>query len=971
MSPPSHLPFSFFFLLPLLVLSATPTLNDDVLGLIVFKADLKDSDSKLSSWNEDDETPCNWLGVKCDPISNRVLELTLNGLSLSGKLGRGLLQLQNLQTLSLSRNNLSGSLMAELLRLERLQSVDLSHNSFTGSIPDGFFSQCRSVRFLSLANNWFSGEIPSNVGSCSTLEALNLSSNFFSGFFPAEIWSLKDLRSFDLSGNGVAGEIPVGIGRLVNLRSVSLRGNKLSGSLPEDIGDSVLLNSVDLSGNMLIGSLPNSLQKLSMCVHVGLSSNSFSGELPDWIGEMSSLQSLDLSQNHFMGQIPGSIGHLQALEELNLSKNNLTGGLPESMANCTKLQEMDLSHNFLTGNLQQWVFQLRLRKLMAAENRFSGFIQIPGTSSSTLSVLDLSMNTFSGNIPEEMSSIQSLQLLNLSSNRISGSIPPALGELKNIEVIDLSGNQLRGSIPPEIEGAVGLKELILSKNSISGVIPGKISNCVSLTLLDLSRNNLIGSIPPSLANLTDLQKVDLSLNKFTGSLPKQLGDLPHLLSFNISHNNFSGDLPAGNFFNTISFSSIFYNPGLCGAVVNRSCPAFLPKPIVLNPNSSSPSSPSSSNALPADNYHHKKIIFSISALVAIAAAAIIILGVITISIVNLGVKTSASHSATAALAVSDDYFRQSPTTDSSSGKLVMFSRDDPEFCAGAHALLNKDCELGRGGFGTVYKTVLQDGRPVAIKKLTVSSVVKSRQDFELEVKKLGKLQHPNLVTLEGYYWTSSLQLMIYEYVSGGSLYSLLHESSTSRTLSWQERFDAILGMAKSLAYLHQHGVIHYNVKSSNVLLDESGEPKVGDYGLANLLPMLDRYVLSSKIQSSLGYMAPEFACRTMMISEKCDVYGFGVVVLEIVTGRKPVEYGEDDVIVLCDMVRGLLDVDRVEDCMDVKLCGKFPMEEAVPVIKLGLICASQVPSSRPDMTEVVNILELIRYPQGTSEEELS
>ncbi|KAH0468607.1 hypothetical protein IEQ34_001839 [Dendrobium chrysotoxum] len=970
MSSRLHLPLCFFFILPLLVLSATPALNDDVLGLIVFKADLKDPDSKLASWNEDDDTPCNWFGVKCDPNSNRVSELALDGLSLSGKLGRGVLQLQNLQTLSLSRNNFSGFLIAELLRLESLRSVDLSHNSFSGSIPDGFFSQCGSLRVLSIANNRISGEIPSNVSSCSTLAAVNLSSNQLSGALPGGIWSLSDLRSLDLSDNAISGEIPAGIGRMLNLRTVNLRGNQLSGNLPEDIGDSLLLKDIDVGGNMLIGSLPSSLQRLSMCSYLGLGSNSFSGELPDWIGEMTSLQTLDLSRNQFLGQIPGSIGHLQALEGLNLSENNFTGRLPESMANCTSLLDLDLSRNFLTGNLQQWIFLLRLRKIKVTENRLSGFIQIPAASSSTITVLDLSRNTFSGNIPKEISAIQSLQFLNLSSNRISGTIPLAFGELKAVEVIDLSGNQLIGSIPVEIEGAVALKELILAKNSISGEIPGKISSCASLTLLDLSQNNLIGSIPPSLANLTNLQNVDLSLNKLTGSLPKQLGDLPHLLSFNISYNNFSGDLPAGNFFNTISFSSISDNPDLCGAAVNRSCPAFLPKPIVLNPNSSSTSTPSQTSALPTENYHHKKIVFSISALVAIAAAAIIILGVITISIINLGVKTSASHSA-ATLAVTDDYLRQSPTTDSSSGKLVMFSRNDPEFCAGAHALLNKDCELGRGGFGAVYKTMLQDGRPVAIKKLTVSSVVKSQQDFELEVKKLGKLQHPNLVTLEGYYWTSSLQLIIYEYVSGGSLHDLLHESSMSKTLSWQERFDIILGTAKSLAYLHQHGVIHYNVKSSNVMLDDSGEPKVGDYGLAKLLPMLDRYVLSSKIQSALGYMAPEFACRTSVISEKCDVYGFGVLALEIVTGRKPVEYAEDDVIVLCDLVRGLLDLDRVEDCMDAKLCGKFPMEETIPVIKLALICTSQVPSSRPDMTEVVNILELIRFPQGTSEEELS
>ena len=222
--------------------------------------------------------------------------------------------------------------------------------------------------------------------------------------------------------------------------------------------------------------------------------------------------------------------------------------------------------------------------------------------------------------------------------------------------------------------------------------------------------------------------------------------------------------------------------------------------------------------------------------------------------------------------------------------------------------------------------------------------------------------------LEGYYWTTSLQLLIYEYVSGGSLYKHLHEGSGGNFLSWNERFNVILGTAKALAHLHHSNIIHYNIKSTNVLLDSYGEPKVGDFGLARLLPMLDRYVLSSKIQSALGYMAPEFACKTVKITEKCDVYGFGVLVLEIVTGKRPVEYMEDDVVVLCDMVRGALEEGRVEECIDERLQGKFPAEEAIPVMKLGLICTSQVPSNRPDMGEVVNILELIRCPSEGQEE---
>lgn len=487
---------------------------------------------------------------------------------------------------------------------------------------------------------------------------------------------------------------------------------------------------------------------------------------------------------------------------------------------------------------------------------------------------------------------------------------------------------------------------------------------------DLSENSLTGQIPVSFSNLTKLQRLDLSQNKLTGELPKELSSCPQLTYFNVSHNQLTGGVPSGTFFDSLPPSSLSDNAGLCGSVINKSCSAVMPKPIVLNPNSSSPNNPlTQPNLNPTKNLHHKKIILSISTLVAIGGAAIIAVGILTITVLNFRVRSNKSQSATA-FDLSDGYLTQSPRSDANSGKLVRIGGGDLEFSAAGHALLNKDCELGRGGFGTVYKTVLRDGQPVAIKKLTVSSLVKSKDDFEREVHSFGKVKHCNLVGLKGYYWTSSLQLLIYEYIPGGNLHKHLHESPASDSLSWLERFDIILGVARGLAHLHRHGVVHYNIKSTNVLLDGSGEPKLADYGLAKLLPMLDRYVLCSKIQSALGYMAPEFACKTVKITEKCDVFGFGVLVLEILTGRRPVEYLEDDVVVLCDAVRVCLEEGRVEELIDPRLGGDFPLEEAVPIVKLGLVCTSQVPSNRPDMCEVVKILEVVRSPQGTPEEEL-
>ncbi|XP_061370726.1 leucine-rich repeat receptor-like protein kinase PXC2 [Gastrolobium bilobum] len=952
----------FLFLVlfgPLFVTSLDSAFNDDIMGLIVFKAGLEDPKGKLSTWNEDDYSPCNWVGVKCDPATNRVYALVLDGFSLSGHIDRGLLRLQFLQILSLSRNNLTGTINPDFHSLWNLQVVDLSENNLVGSIPDGFFQQCWSLRVVSFAKNNLTGKIPDSLSSCFSLANLNFSSNQLQGELPSWMWYLRGLQSLDLSNNLLEGEIPEGIQSLYDLKVLRLGKNSFTGWLPGDIGGCMLLKSIDFSDNFLSGKLPDSIQRLTSCTSLSLQGNLFTGGIPNWIGELKSLEMLDLSANRFSGWIPKSIGNLDLLSRLNLSRNQITGNLPESMVNCIMLLTLDISHNHLSGLLPSWIFRMGLQSTLLSGNSFSNS-RYPSLTSLPVSyhglqVLDLSSNAFSGELPSGIGGLSSLQVLNLSSNNISGSIPLSIGELKFLYILDLSDNKLNGSIPSEIEGAISLSELKLQKNFLGGRIPSQIKKCSALNSLNLSHNKLIGSIPSPIANLTNLQYVDLSWNELSGSLPKELTNLSQLLTFNVSYNHLQGELPSGGFFNTISPSYLSGNPLLCGSVVNHSCPPFHPKPLVLNPNSSYSNSRTSLH-----NLHHK-VMLSISVLIAIGAAIFIAIGVVVVIVLNIHVQSSMSRSAAPFAFTGGEDYNCSPANDPNYGKLVMFS-GDADFADGAHNLLNKGNEIGRGGFGVVYCTVLQDGNCVAIKKLTVSGFIKSQEDFEREVNKLGKIRHQNLVALEGYYWTSSLQLLIYEYIARGSLHKLLHDDNSKIVLSWQQRFKIILGMAKGLAYLHQMNIIHYNLKSTNVLIDCSDEAKIGDFGLVRLLPMLEHCILSSKIQSALGYMAPEFACLTVKVTEKCDIYGFGILVLEVVTGKRPVEYMEDDVVVLCDMVRGALEGGKVEQCVDEKLLGNFAAEEAIPVMKLGLVCASQVPSNRPDMAEVVNILELIQCP---------
>ncbi|GJN14715.1 hypothetical protein PR202_gb01570 [Eleusine coracana subsp. coracana] len=908
--------------LPFLVLLATAaepatSVNDDVLALVVLKSGLSDPTGRLASWSEDADRACAWPGVSCDPRRGRVDELDLSEASLSGRLPR-----------------------SALLRLDALRSLALPGNSLSGPLPDALPP---NVRALDLSGNAFSGAIPASLASCGSLVSLNLSGNRLTGPVPDGIWSLPSLRSVDLSGNLLSGNVPGGFPRSSALRSLNLSRNLLEGDIPADVGEAGLLKSLDLGHNSFTGGLPESLSGLSALSFLGVGGNALSGELPAWIGEMAALERLDLSGNRFVGAIPDGI------------------------SGCKNLVEVDLSRNAFTGELPWWLLGLPLQRASVAGNALSGWVKVPDDAAGTLQTLDLSGNEFTGAIPPEIGTFAEMQYLNLSSNSISGQLPASIEQMILLEVLDVSGNQLDGNLPPEIGSVVALRKLLMGKNSLTGVIPAQIGTCSSLITLDLSHNKLTGEIPLTMGKLTSIQVVDLSENMLNGTLPMELANLASLRVFNISHNLLSGSLPISRFFDSIPDSFISDNAGLCSSK-NNSCYGVMPKPIVFNPNSSSgplsEDAPSSSS-----NQHHKKMLLSISTLIAIVGGAVIVIGVVTITLLNLRVHAKSSRSALPT-ALSDDYHSQStqsPENGANSGKLVMFGRGSSDFSADGHALLNRDCELGRGGFGTIYRAVLRDGQPVAIKKLTVSSLVKSEDEFRQQVKLLGKVRHHNIVTLRGFYWTSSLQLLIYEFVRGGNLHQHLHECSEESSLSWVERFDIITGVARALVHLHRHGIIHFNLKSSNVLLDTNGEPRVGDYGLVNLLPMLDRYVLSSKIQSALGYMAPEFTCRTVKITEKCDVYGFGVLILEILTGRSPVQYLEDDVIVLSDFVRAALEEGRLEDCLDPWLSGEFSMEEASVIIKLGLVCTSQVPSQRPDMAEVVAMLEMCG---SSSEDEL-
>ncbi|XP_044479511.1 probably inactive leucine-rich repeat receptor-like protein kinase At3g28040 [Mangifera indica] len=970
---------------------ASIQLNDDVLGLIVFKSELKDPSAFLESWNEDDNSPCSWRFIQCNPLNGRVSQVSLDSLGLSGKIGRGLQKLQHLKVLSLSHNNFSGNISPELgliSSLERLnlsfnslsglipstlvnstsiKFLDLSENSLSGPLPDDLFAECLSLRYLSLAGNNLEGPLSSSLSRCSSLNTLNLSANHFSGEpdFASRIWSLKRLRTLDLSNNAFSGSIPEGVLILHNLKELQLKGNKFSGPLPKDIGFCPHLNRLDLSNNLLIGELPESFGMLNALSFINVSSNMLRGDLPQWIGNISSLEFVDFSNNGLTGSLPSSMANLKSLKYLSLSNNKLTGKIPSSFAECTKLSVISLRGNSFNGSMPEGLFNLGLEVVDFSENELMGTIP-PGSSKlfESLQILDLSSNNLAGSIPAEMGLFANLRYLNLSWNHLHSRIPPELGYFQNLTELDLRNNDLYGSIPEDICESASLGILQLDGNSLAGPIPEEIGNCSSLYLLSFSHNNLSGSIPKSISKLNKLKILKLEFNELSGEIPQELGKLENLLAVNVSYNRLIGRLPVAGVFPTLDQSALQGNLGLCSPLLKGPCKMNVPKPLVLNPNEYTDQTDGHRPRTESSNQKSGRHMFlTVSAIVAISAAAIIAFGVVVISLLNVSARRKLAFVDTALESMCSS---SSKSGSISAGKLVLFdTRSSPDWIiSNPEAILKKAAEIGEGVFGTVYRIPLgTQGRIVAIKKLVTPNIIQHPEDFEREVRVLGKARHPNLISLEGYYWTPQLQLLVSDYAPNGSLQAKLHERLPSTPpLSWADRFKVILGTAKGLAHLHHSfrpPIIHYNIKPSNILLDDNLNPKISDFGLARLLTKLDKHVMSNRFQSAVGYVAPELTCQSLRVNEKCDVYGFGVLILEVVTGRRAVEYGEDNVVILSDHVRVMLEQGNASECVDSGM-GEYPEDEVLPVLKLALVCTSQVPSSRPSMDEILQILQVIK-----------
>jgi Leucine-rich repeat (LRR) protein len=790
---------------------------------------------------------------------------------------------------------------------------------------------------------------------------------------------LTSLRVLTLFGNRITGNLPLDYLKLQTLWKINVSSNALSGLVPEFIGDLPNLRFLDLSKNAFFGEIPNSLFKFCYKTKfVSLSHNNLSGSIPESIVNCNNLIGFDFSYNGITGLLP-RICDIPVLEFVSVRRNLLSGDVFEEISKCKRLSHVDIGSNSFDGVASFEVIGFKnLTYFNVSGNRFRGEIGEIVDCSESLEFLDASSNELTGNVPSGITGCKSLKLLDLESNRLNGSVPVGMGKMEKLSVIRLGDNfidgklplelgnleylqvlnlhnlNLVGEIPEDLSNCRLLLELDVSGNGLEGEIPKNLLNLTNLEILDLHRNRISGNIPPNLGSLSRIQFLDLSENLLSGPIPSSLENLKRLTHFNVSYNNLSGIIPKIQASGASSFSN---NPFLCGDPLETPC-----------------------NALRTGSRSRKTKALSTSVIIVIIAAAAILVGICLVLVLNLRARKRRKKREEEIVTFDTTTPTQASTESGNGGvtfgKLVLFSKSLPskyeDWEAGTKALLDKDNIIGIGSIGAVYRASFEGGVSIAVKKLETLGRIRNQEEFEQEIGRLGSLSHPNLASFQGYYFSSTMQLILSEFVTNGSLYDNLHPRVSHRTsssssshgnteLNWHRRFQIAVGTAKALSFLHNDckpAILHLNVKSTNILLDERYEAKLSDYGLEKFLPVLNSSGLT-KFHNAVGYIAPELA-QSLRVSDKCDVYSYGVVLLELVTGRKPVESpSENEVVILRDHVRNLLETGSASDCFDRRLRG-FEENELIQVMKLGLICTTENPLKRPSIAEVVQVLELIR-----------
>ncbi|XP_058751867.1 receptor-like protein kinase [Vicia villosa] len=903
-------------------------------------------------------------------------ELYLQYNNFSGAIPSSIGNCTQLQDLYLNVNQLEGVLPYSLNNLNHRVRFQVAYNKLTGTIPLGS-SGCRNLLFLDISFNDFGSSVPYGIGNCTGLSQFAAVNSNLVGAIPSSIGLLTKLSILRLCKNHLSGKIPPEIGNCKSLTELHLYSNRLDGKIPSELGKLSELRDLELFSNQLSGEIPLEIWKIRGLEHLFVYNNSLSGELPVEMTELKNLKNISLFNNIFSGVIPQSLGINSSLVQLDFVNNRFTGNLPPNLCFGRKLNVLNMGINRLRGRIPLDVGRCTtLRRVILKQNKFTG--PLPDFERNTNPLyMEISHNEINGSIPSSLGNCTNLTDLMLSANKLSGRIPPELGKLVNLRTLDLGHNDLEGplpfqlanctkmdkfdvgfnflngSLPSSLQKWTKLNTLILNENYFSGGIPeflsafedlselqlggnmfgGEIPNSVGTLQnliygLNLSSNGLIGDIPVEIGKLKSLQMIDLSQNNLTGSI-QVLDELPSLVEINLSNNSFQGSIPKMlmKLFNS-RLSSFSGNPGLCISCSPSSG-------LVCN---------ESSYVKPCDNnnkMNNQGLSKIVIVMIAIGSSIFVVLLLMGLVHIFVGRKSNQQ------VHITDD-----------EGRLSLLNK-----VMEATSNLSDRYIIGRGAHGVVYKANVSQDKAFAIKKLAFAASKDKNLSMVREIQTLGQIKHRNLVKLENFWLRHDYGLIMYSYMPNGSLYDVLHEKKPAPSLEWNVRYKIAIGIAHGLSYLHYDcdpPIVHRDIKPNNILLDSDMEPHIADFGIAKLLDQSSTSNPSLSVPGTIGYIAPENAYTTVS-NRECDVYSYGVVLLELITRKKVVDPSFTEGTDLVGWVRLLwsetgeinqiVDSSLANECLDTNM-----MENVAKVLMMALRCAENDPHNRPKMTDVTKQL---------------
>nr|QNJ34483.1 CARD1-like protein 1 [Striga asiatica] len=871
--------------------------------------------------NWDGADPCGsgngWDGINCD-ANNRVVTITLVSFNISGQLSSDIKGLSELQILDLSYNRgLTGALPSAIGNLKKLTSLILVGCGFSGPIPPSIGSMQELV-YLSLNLNNFVGEIPATIGNLPNLYWLDLADNRLSGTIPVSTRTTPGLdmlfktNHFHFGNNRLSGEIPSQLfNSNMTLIHLLLEGNQLTGRIPSSLALVQSLEVIRLDRNSLSGSVPNNLNSLTTVQELSLANNRLTGPFPNLTG-MNLLHSVDLSNNSFDAtDVPSWLSSSTSLTTLIMDNTGIHGQLPVSLFSLPQLQTVELKNNRINGTLNIGPSpSSQLQRIDLQNNFIDGYTERAGYNASVQIVLV-------GNpICDEGATQSYCRIPPQTNNTTTYQTPPENCTPTSCNSDRIQSPTCRCAYP--YSGALFFRAPSFSSYG-------------NATIFESLRQKLMSTFQ------THRQPVDsVSLSNPTRNMENYLQLTLQIFPAGQDHFNRTGVSRIGFIMSNQTFKP---PPGFGPFYFNADTYPYFAGP---NEGSNRPS--------------------NIHVIIGAAVGASILLLLLLIA----GVYAFRQKRRAETAAKKSDPFA-SWHSNSNSGAVPQlrgarsFSFEEIKKCTDNFSDNN---EIGSGGYGKVYRGTLPNGQLVAIKRTKPGST-QGGVEFKNEIELLSRVHHKNVVCLVGFCFDHGEFMLVYEYITNGSLKDSL-TGKTGIRLDWTRRLRIAIGAARGIQYLHELAnppIIHRDIKSNNILLDDRLNAKVADFGLSKPMGEPEKGHITTQVKGTMGYLDPEYY-MTQELTEKSDVYSFGVLLFELLTSRSPIVNGKYIVREVKELMDKTKNLYNLEPVLDPIVASNMAPGSVEKFVDLALRCVQELGVSRPTMNEVVKEIENIMELSG-------